>query len=47
MQMSLDLMVFILYSRDNLPRTIKNGAYVINLDEYKDVGRHWIPFYIR
>ena len=21
------------YSRDNLPKTIKNGAYVINLDE--------------
>ena len=26
------------YSRDNLPKTIKNGAYVINLDEYADVG---------
>ena len=26
------------YSRDNLPRTIKNGAYVINLDEY---CRYW------
>ena len=25
-------------SRDNLPKTIKNGAYVINLDEYEDVG---------
>ena len=22
------------YSRDNLPKTIKNGGYVINLDEY-------------
>ena len=22
------------YSRDNLPKTIKDGAYVINLDEY-------------
>ena len=30
------------YSRDNLPKTIKNGAYVINLDEYADVGTHWI-----
>ena len=28
------------YSRDNLPKTIKNGAYVINLDEYEDVGTH-------
>ena len=30
------------FSRDNLPKTIKNGAYVINLDEYADVGTHWI-----
>ena len=28
------------YSRDNLPKTIKNGAHVINLDEYKDAGTH-------
>ena len=28
------------YSRDNLPKTIENGAYVINLDEYADVGTH-------
>ena len=26
------------YSRDNLPKKIKYGAYVINLDEYADVG---------
>ena len=25
------------YSRDNLPYKIKNGAYVINLDEYSDI----------
>ena len=25
------------FSRDNLPNTIKNGAYVINLDEYQDI----------
>ena len=30
------------YSRDNLPKIIKNGAYVIDLDEYADVGTHWI-----
>ena len=35
------------YSRDNLPKTIKNGAYVINLDEYKDVGTHWIALYVK
>ena len=33
------------YSRDNLPKTIKNGACVINLDEYADVGTHWIALY--
>ena len=30
------------YSRDNLPKTIKNDACVINLDEYTDIGTHWI-----
>ena len=35
------------YSRDNLPRTIKNGAYVINLDEYADIGTHWIALYVK
>ena len=32
------------YSINNLPK-IKNGAYVINLDEYKNVGTHWIALY--
>ena len=35
------------YSRDNLLKTIKNGAYVINLDEYADVGTHWIALYAK
>ena len=30
------------YTRNNLPKKIKDGAYVINLDEYADVGTHWI-----
>ena len=30
------------FSRDNLPKKIKDGAYVINLDEYADNGTHWI-----
>ena len=25
-----------------MPKTIKDGAYVINLDEDADVGTHWI-----
>ena len=29
-------------SRDNLPKKIKDGAYVTNLDKYADVGTHWI-----
>ena len=32
------------YSRNNLPK-IKDGAYVINLDEFKSVGTHWITHY--
>ena len=35
------------YSRNNSPKTIKNGAYVINLDEYADVGAHWIALYVK
>ena len=34
------------YFRDNLPDKIKNGAYVINLDEYSHIGTHWIALYI-
>ena len=34
------------FSRDNLPNTIKNGAYVINLDEYPDIGTHWVALYV-
>ena len=25
---------------------IKNGAYIINLDEYSDIGTHWIALYV-
>ena len=34
------------YSRDNLPDEIKDGAYVINLDEYSDIGTHWVALYV-
>ena len=33
------------YSRDNLPKQVKDGAYVINLDEHKDTGTHWIALF--
>ena len=35
------------YSSHNLHKTIKNGAYVINLDKYTDVGTHWIALYVK
>ena len=35
------------YSKDNLLKTINNGAYVINLDEYADVGTYWIALYVK
>ena len=34
------------YSRNNLPNTLKDGAYVINPDEYSDIGTHWIALYL-
>ena len=34
-----------IYSRDNLPN-IKDGAYAINLDDYSDIGTHWVALYI-
>ena len=38
------------YSRDNLPKRIstkiKDGTYVINFDEYSDIGTHWVPLYV-
>ena len=32
------------YSRNNLPK-IRDGTYIINLDESKSIGAHWIDFY--
>ena len=38
------------YSRDNLPERsstkIKDGAYIINLDEYSHIGTHWVALYL-
>ena len=33
-------------NKDNLPNNIKNGSYVINLDEYHDIGTHWVALYV-
>ena len=36
-----------IYSRNNLPKTIKKGAYVINLDECENTGTHWITLFVK
>ena len=33
------------YSRDNLQVKVKDGAYLINLDDYSDIETHWIALY--
>ena len=33
------------FSRDKLLKKIKDGAYVINLDEHNDTGTHWIALF--
>ena len=35
------------YSRNNLPNKIKDRAYVINLDEYSDIGIHCVVLYVK
>ena len=39
------------FSRDNLPERsfteIKNEAYIINLNEYSDIGTHWVALYVQ
>ena len=35
-----------IYSRDNLPN-VKDGAYVINLDEDTDIGTHSVALYVQ
>ena len=33
-------------SRNNLPKNVKDGACVVNLDEYEEVSPCWIAFYV-
>ena len=33
------------FSRDHLQK-IKDGAYIRNLDEYSDIGTHWVALYV-
>ena len=34
------------YSRDNLQK-IKDRAYITSLDEYSNIGTHWVAFYVQ
>ena len=34
------------YFRDSLSIKIKDGAYTLNLDEYSDIGTHWVALYV-
>ena len=35
------------FSRNNLPKKIKDKVYIINYDEYADVGAHWIALFCK
>ena len=35
------------YYKNEPRKKIKDGAYVINLDEYADVGTHWIALFCK
>ena len=39
------LSFFEVYSRDNLLKRIKDGAHIVNLDEYADFVTQWIALY--
>ena len=48
--MNQDLMGF--FSRNNLPKSnfmekIKDGAYIINIDQYTNVSTHWIALFCK
>ena len=34
------------YSWINLPKIIRDGAYVVNLVEHKSIGTYWVAFYV-
>ena len=33
------------YSQNNLPKTLKDEAYIVNREEYRSIGKHWIALY--
>ena len=41
-----DMKLNSVYSRDNLPTKINDGAFEINLDEHSDIGTHWVALWV-
>ena len=37
----------VLFQEITYPKTIKDGAYIIKLDEYADVGTYWIALFCK
>ena len=35
------------FPRDSLPKKIDDGAYIINFDEYADVGTPWVALFCK
>ena len=35
------------YSKNNLPKTIKKGVYAINLNEYENTGTRWVALIVK
>ena len=38
-------LILLIFSRDDLPK-ITDGAYIINLDEYSNIGTHWVALHV-
>ena len=34
-----------IYSHDNLPKTLKDGTYIVNLDKYLSIETHYTTLY--
>ena len=41
----MNLNLICVYSRNNLSK-IKDGTFIINLDEYESIATHWIALYV-
>ena len=41
-----ELMFNGVFSRNNLPRTTRDGGYVVNLDDMGKSGTHWIAIFV-